>query len=75
MNAQTTLNSAIAAGFDKLSPRDVMLCVLVGANNAGGATTIAGTGPPVGTPAALGLAYIVVDANGTQWMYYQGAWH
>jgi hypothetical protein len=39
MNAQTTLNSAIAAGFDRLSTRDVILCVLQGASTSGGGGT------------------------------------
>ena len=36
MSAQTTLNAAIAAGFDKLSDRDLLLCILQGAISGGG---------------------------------------
>lgn len=36
MNAQTTLNAAIANGFDRLSTRDVFLCILEGASSGGG---------------------------------------
>ena len=72
MSAQTTLTAAIAAGFDRLSPRDVMLCVLQGAS---GATldSISVAGPPTAIPPAI--ANIVVDSNGRQWQYFQGAWH
>jgi hypothetical protein len=70
--AQTTLDAAIAAGFDRLSPRDVMLCILQGAS---GATLdyISVAGPPTAIPPAI--ANIVVDVNGTEWKYYGGAWH
>lgn len=80
MDAQTTLNAAIADGYDRLSPRDVMLCVLFGASSGGGggstlADSIDVAGPPVGTPAANGLQNIIVDSNGQQFQYYGGAWH
>lgn len=61
MNAQTTLNSAIAAGFDSLSTRDVMLCILQGASSGGGGGggNLAGSGSPIGvvTPTSLGQLY------------------
>ena len=40
--AQTTLTAAIAAGFDRLSPRDTMLCALYGSASAG----LTGSGAP-----------------------------
>jgi hypothetical protein len=35
MSAQTTLNAAIAAGFDRLSDRDLIMCILRGASSGG----------------------------------------
>ena len=70
--AQTTLNAAIAAGYDGLSTRDVMLCVLQGAGG-GTSDSINYAGPPLINPPAI--QNIVVDSTGRQWQYYSGAWH
>lgn len=70
MNANSLLANAIAAGFDKLSPRDVMLCTLYGANNGGGSgsgsSVLEGNGSPVGvvTPIAIGQLYSDVSGTG-----------
>lgn len=46
------------------------------AGGGGGAPDYISTaGPPVGTPTALNLQNIIVDSNGRQWQYFQGAWH
>lgn len=80
MNAQTTLNSAIAAGFDRLSTRDVMLCVLQGAGTGGGGGTGGissgnyGGGQPNFTP-TTSVAIAIDESNGTIWTWYSGAWH
>lgn len=78
MDANTTLANAIAAGFDRLSPRDVMLCVLYGANGgaSGGATTFGNYagGQPNFTPAS-GFGLAVDTSNGALWEYYGGSWH
>ena len=61
MNAQTTLNAAIAAGFDRLSTRDAMLCILYGAGGgdySGSGAPSAQTPPPVPT-----------GSGGTYWDY------
>jgi hypothetical protein len=71
--AQTTLTAAIAAGFDRLSPRDVMLCILEGAQGSGTVDSISVAGPPTAIPPAI--ANIVVDVNGRQWQYYAGGWN
>lgn len=55
MDANTILASAISNGYDKLSPRDVMLCVLYGASNGSGG--LAGNGDPTAS-AAAGTPYI-----------------
>lgn len=68
MNAQTTLKNAIAAGFDRLSERDVMLCVLEGAGGgATGSGVLEGSGSPVGvvTPTSVGQLYS--DSGGGLW--------
>ena len=70
MNAETTLKNAIAAGFDRLSPRDVMLCVLEGAGGgASGSGVLEGSGSPVGvvTPTAIGQLYSDINAPGGLW--------
>ena len=68
MNAQTTLNAAIAAGFDRLSTRDVLLCILEGASSGGGGGTDnqSGNGSPVGvaTPAYVGQTYTDLTTPG-----------
>ena len=66
MDANTTLASAIANGYDQLSPRDVLLCILYGAANAsGGNGGLAGTGDPTAS-AAAGTTYIDT-ATGKFW--------
>ena len=70
MNAQTTLNSAIAAGFDKLSTHDLLIATVFGANSAGGAGVTTGTVPPTGT-ATNGALYINLTDN-TLWNYNSG---
>lgn len=80
MTANQILASAIQNGYDGLSTRDLMLCILFGAQTGGGGSaalsdSIAVAGPPVGTPAANGLLNIIVDSNGRQWNYYGGAWN
>jgi hypothetical protein len=62
MNAQTTLTAAIAAGFDGLSTRDLMLCALYGAGGAGG--NFAGSGAPT--------TQVPVGSSGTYWDYTNG---
>lgn len=76
MDTQTTLDAAIAAGYDRLSPRDVMLCVLAGAS--GGAS---GGGVQHGsnTPIALGLSVtppslFINDVDSTLWCVSNGTW-
>ena len=66
MDANTTLASAIANGFDELSPRDVMLCILYGVANGGGGGGLAGTGDPTAS-AAAGTPY-TDTSNGNFWV-------
>jgi hypothetical protein len=70
MNAETTLKNAIAAGFDRLSERDVMLCVLEGAGGgATGSGVLTGSGSPVGvvTPTSVGQLYTDTTTPG-EWL-------
>ena len=72
MDAQTTLDAAIAAGYDRLSPRDVMLCVLAGASGSGvqhGSDTPIALGVSV-TPPSL----FINDVDSTLWGVSNGAW-
>lgn len=74
MSAQTTLNSAIAAGFDRLSSRDVMLCILQGASTGSGpgTGTFSGTGSPEGVvTASPGSTYLQTE-SGSFWMKQTG---
>jgi hypothetical protein len=66
MNAETTLAEAIANGFDKLSSRDVMLCILEGASTGGTGAPLSGSGSPVGvvTPTAVGQTYLDITTPG-----------
>lgn len=73
-----TLINAIAAGFDQLSTRDLMIVAAFEAGSSGGGTgatfgNYAG-GVPNFTPAG-GTGLAVDTSNGTLWMYYSGAWH
>lgn len=78
--ANTTLNSAIAAGFDQLSTRDLMIVAAYEAATGGGGGSsgissgnYAG-GQPNFTPTST--PWLAIDtSNGTLWEYYGGAWH
>lgn len=62
MNAETSLKNAIAAGYDRLSPRDVMLCVLEGAGGgATGSGVLEGSGSPVGVVSPISIGQIYSD--------------
>ena len=77
MTAQTMLNNAIANGFDRLSPRDVMLCILQGAGSGGGGGVPSGNyagAQPNFTP-STDSALAIDTSNGALWEYYSGAWH
>jgi hypothetical protein len=78
MDATTTLASAISNGYDRLSDRDLKLCILQGASAGGGGTgatfgNYAGIAPNFTPSGGTGLA--VDTSNGTIWSYYNGAWH
>lgn len=78
MNAQITLNSAIAAGFDRLSTRDVMLCILQGAGSGGtgGSSTLYqnfGGVAPVAAGTTTGQLAID-NSTGQGWVWSGSAW-
>lgn len=81
MNANATLSAAIAAGFDRLSTRDVMLCILQGAGNGGAVNAniiVISTGAtPTATPVGNAVAFdsstgSIWNWNGTVWTKYVG---
>jgi hypothetical protein len=77
MDAQTTLNAAIAAGYDRLSPRDVMLCALYGASNGGGGN--GGWTHGAGSPIANGISPVTYstytnDTDSSFWTVANGGW-
>lgn len=77
--ANTTLNAAIAAGFDQPSTRDLMLIAAYGASGGGGGGgsvtfgNYAG-GQPNFTPTS-GTGMAVDTSNNSIWVYTNGAWH
>jgi len=77
MSANTTLKAAILAGYDGLSPRDVMLCVLQGAQGGGAGGVTFGNyagGTPSPAPAS-GTGLFVDTSNQNLWSYDGGAFH
>jgi len=79
MDAQTTLNAAIADGYDRLSPRDVMLCVLYGASNVGGGGSGSGWTHGAGSPITNGISTTTYgtytnDTDSTFWTVVNGVW-
>lgn len=83
MDAQTTIDSAIANGYDRLSYRDILLCILEGITSGGGSGGTGdvqgfsgnyGGGTPTDTPTtSVAIAYDT--SNGQPWAWYSGAWH
>lgn len=78
--AQSTLNSAIAAGYDRLSTRDVMLCILQGAQAGGGGgggtpNLIQNFGgvAPVAPGVAIGQAAFDTS-SGKEWVWDGATW-
>ena len=59
----------------KMSVLISLACQLVeqGGISGGGSNSIDYSGPPVLNPPDISA--IVVDSDGRQWMYWQGAWH
>ena len=75
-SAQTLINAAVAAGFDRLSDRDLMECLLYAAQAGGGGIpsgNYAGVAPTFTPSSGTGLA--IDSSTGRLWMYYNGAWH
>ena len=78
--AQTLLNSAIAAGYDALSSRDLKECLLYAVQSGGGGTVGSITfgnysgGTPNFTPSSGG-GLAVDTSNGRPWYYYNSIWH
>lgn len=63
-------NSSNASLADLL---ELSLLSLIQAN--AGSSYYPNAGPPVGTPSANGLQYIIVDVNGRQWQYFNNQWN
>jgi hypothetical protein len=62
--ADQVLINAIAAGYDGLSTRDIMLCVLQGAASSGG-----GVFSGSGTPASQTTPPVPAGTSGVYWDY------
>jgi hypothetical protein len=76
MSAATTLESAIGNGFDRLSERDIMLCILQGASSGGGG---GGWTHGAGSPIAGGVSVVTYgtytnDTDSTFWTVSNGSW-
>jgi hypothetical protein len=77
--ANATLKLAIANGYDGLSPRDVMLCILQGASSAGSGFTyvqnFGGANPgTVLAVAPVGNAIAMDTGTGAVWGYNGSVW-
>lgn len=80
-SAQTLITAAYAAGFDALSNRDLMECLLYSASNFGGGSGAGGVfsgaygvgQPPNFTP-STSAAIATNTSDGVQWNWYSGAW-
>jgi hypothetical protein len=77
--AQSLIDSAVALGYDALSHRDLLECVLYAAQSGGGGGGggLSGAGSPVGTVANAGTTYLDTLTNnfwvnnggtGTSWV-------
>jgi hypothetical protein len=74
--ANTTLAAAIAAGFDGLSPRDVMLCILQGVlQGAVQFGNYGGTTPPNSAIPSSGNGLLLDTSTQNIWSYDNGAFH
>jgi hypothetical protein len=80
--AQTLINSAIAAGYDALSTRDLQECLLYAAQSGGGGGGQTGQiptgnyagGAPTFTPTA-GTSILAIDnSTGKIWVYLNNVW-
>jgi len=68
--------SAGASLYDGVTDKKSAIIYLLTQGAAVSASTFFnGVGPPVGTPASLGLANIIVDVNGNQFMYFNNQWN
>ena len=76
--ASSLISTAMAAGYARLSERDLMECIVASACAGGsGGGTNGGTGVPTATPSTPYALYIQTDSvpPGLIWEYYNGAWH